>query len=83
MQLCHSSAGASGAPSPMSLPRLDTIGIEALFVLPFADLLFRAQEVHRARFDPNAIQRSTQRSIKTGDCSEDLRREFAFVSQES
>lgn len=43
MQLGYSSAGASGAPSLMSLPRLDTIGIEALFVLPFADVLFCAQ----------------------------------------
>lgn len=45
--------------------------IEALFALPFNDLLFRAQQVHRAHFDPNAIQRSTLLSIKTGGCSED------------
>jgi biotin synthase len=45
--------------------------IEALFALPFADLLFKAQETHRANFDPNAIQRSTLLSIKTGGCSED------------
>ncbi len=43
----------------------------ALFALPFADLMFRAQEVHRRHFDPNAIQRSTLLSIKTGGCSED------------
>lgn len=43
----------------------------ALFALPFADLLFRAQEVHRRHFDPNRIQRSTLLSIKTGGCSED------------
>ncbi len=43
----------------------------ALFELPFADLLFRAQEVLRAHFDPNAVQRSTLLSIKTGNCSED------------
>jgi biotin synthase len=49
----------------------DTDAIEALFALPFADLLFRAQEVHRAHFDPNKIQRSTLLSIKTGGCSED------------
>jgi biotin synthase len=42
-----------------------------LFALPFADLLFRAQEVHRRHFDPNRIQRSTLLSIKTGGCSED------------
>ncbi len=45
--------------------------IEALFALPFNDLLFRAQQVHRQHFDPNAIQRSTLLSIKTGGCSED------------
>ncbi|WIM05214.1 MAG: biotin synthase BioB [Candidatus Nitricoxidivorans perseverans] len=45
--------------------------IEALFELPFADLMFRAQQAHRAHFDANAIQRSTLLSIKTGGCSED------------
>ncbi len=45
--------------------------IEALFDLPFVDLLYRAQTVHRANFDANAIQRSTLLSIKTGGCSED------------
>ncbi len=45
--------------------------VQALFDLPFNDLLFRAQQVHRQHFDPNAIQRSTLLSIKTGGCSED------------
>ena len=45
--------------------------IEALFALPFNDLLYRAQQVHRANFDANAVQRSTLLSIKTGGCSED------------
>jgi biotin synthase len=49
----------------------DTDAVETLFALPFADLLFRAQEVHRRHFDPNRIQRSTLLSIKTGGCSED------------
>ena len=48
-----------------------TAEIEALFSLPFNDLMFRAQEVHRAHFDANAVQRSTLLSIKTGGCSED------------
>ena len=43
----------------------------ALFELPFADLMFRAQQTLRENFDPNAIQRSTLLSIKTGNCSED------------
>lgn len=45
--------------------------IEALFALPFNDLLFRAQQVHREHFDPNAVQISTLLSIKTGGCPED------------
>ena len=45
--------------------------IEALFQLPFADLMFRAQQVHREHFDPNQVQLSTLLSIKTGGCSED------------
>ncbi|NOS98320.1 MAG: biotin synthase BioB [Methylotenera sp.] len=45
--------------------------IVALFELPFSDLMFRAQTVHRANFDPNAVQVSTLLSIKTGGCSED------------
>ena len=45
--------------------------IEALFALPFNDLLYRAQTVHRAGFDPNRIQLSSLLSIKTGACAED------------
>jgi biotin synthase len=45
--------------------------INALFALPFADLMFQAQTVHRAQFDPNRVQLSTLLSIKTGGCSED------------
>ncbi|NEV60879.1 biotin synthase BioB [Thiorhodococcus minor] len=45
--------------------------IEAILDLPFSDLLFRAQAVHRAHFDPNRIQVSTLLSIKTGACPED------------
>lgn len=49
--------------------RLDEV--EALFSLPFADLIFRAQGMHRQYFDPNEIQVSSLLSIKTGACSED------------
>nr|WP_317617868.1 biotin synthase BioB [Pandoraea pnomenusa] len=45
--------------------------IEALFALPFNDLIFRAQQVHREHFDANAVQLSTLLSIKTGGCPED------------
>jgi biotin synthase len=47
--------------------------IEALFQLPFNDLLFKAQSVHRQHFDPNAVQVSTLLSIKTGACPEDCK----------
>ncbi|HXY21646.1 MAG TPA: biotin synthase BioB, partial [Burkholderiaceae bacterium] len=53
--------------------------IAALFELPFNDLLYRAQQVHREHFDPNAVQLSTLLSIKTGGCSEDC----AYCSQSS
>jgi len=46
-------------------------GVLALYELPFADLLFRAQQVHRAHHAANAVQLSTLLSIKTGGCSED------------
>ncbi|NJD05613.1 MAG: biotin synthase BioB [Methylococcaceae bacterium] len=45
--------------------------VMALFALPFSDLLFRAQQVHREHFDPNEVQVSSLLSIKTGSCSED------------
>ena len=43
----------------------------ALFDLPFPELLFRAASVHRAHFDPAAVQVSTLLSVKTGGCPED------------
>ena len=39
--------------------------------MPFNDLLFQAQTVHRQYFDPNQVQVSTLLSIKTGACPED------------
>lgn len=47
--------------------------IEALFELPFNDLMFRAQQAHRAHFDANEVQLSTLLSIKTGGCPEDCK----------
>jgi biotin synthase len=58
-------------------PAWTTESILGLFELPFADLLFRAQETHRRHFDANAVQRSALLSIKTGGCSEDC----AYCSQ--
>ncbi|KVP44774.1 biotin synthase BioB [Burkholderia ubonensis] len=53
--------------------------VVALFELPFNDLMFRAQQVHREHFDANAVQLSTLLSIKTGGCEEDC----GYCSQSS
>jgi biotin synthase len=45
--------------------------VRSLFELPFNELLYRAQTVHRRHFDPGAVQISTLLSIKTGGCPED------------
>jgi biotin synthase len=45
--------------------------INALFELPFNDLLHHAQSVHRQHFNPNQVQLSTLVNIKSGGCSED------------
>lgn len=47
--------------------------VEELFELPFNDLIFKAQTVHRQHFNPNQVQVSTLLSIKTGGCSEDCK----------
>ena len=44
---------------------------ETLYALPFADLMFRAQIVHRRNFDPNHVETASLLSIKTGGCPED------------
>jgi len=54
-----------------SKPRWPVAEVEGLFDLPFNDLVYRAQSVHRENFDPNAVQLSTLLSIKTGGCPED------------
>ena len=45
--------------------------VRALFELPFPELIFRAQSIHRCHFDPSEVQISTLLSIKTGGCPED------------
>jgi len=47
--------------------------IQALFDLPFMDLVFQAQTVHRENHDPNTVQLSSLLSIKTGACPEDCK----------
>ena len=51
--------------------RWSIAALNALFELPFADLMFRAQEVHRAHHQADKVQLSTLLSIKTGGCPED------------
>ena len=63
----HAPVPAPAAPQPA----WSVEAVLALFDLPFADLLFQAQQTLRAHFTPNAVQRSTLLSIKTGNCSED------------
>jgi biotin synthase len=71
------SSAANGMPSSLAPQQSDIRHewsrqeVEALFALPFNDLLFRAQTVHRSHFDPNQVQVSTLLSIKTGACPED------------
>jgi biotin synthase len=69
-------AGAGNAAQPAhsaDLPRHDwsLAQAEALFALPFADLILSAQRAHRAWHTPNTVQMSTLLSIKTGACPED------------
>ncbi|HUD52472.1 MAG TPA: radical SAM protein, partial [Parvibaculum sp.] len=53
--------------------------VQALYDLPFNDLVFEAQIVHRRWFNPNQVQKSTLLSIKTGGCPEDC----GYCSQSS
>src|SRR5262249_52595499 len=45
--------------------------VRAVFALPFPELMFEAQRIHRLHFDPTEVQISTLLSIKTGGCPED------------
>lgn len=65
----RATARRSDATRPAARWRVDEV--EALFSLPFMDLLHRAHGVHREHFDPNEIQLSTLLSVKTGGCAED------------
>jgi biotin synthase len=69
MSLAHSIAPRG----PLGLVRNDWTRdeIRALFALPFPELMFEAQRIHRLHFDPSEVQISTLLSIKTGGCPED------------
>jgi biotin synthase len=68
IQLVRPTAAVSASRS--DAPRWQVEQIEALFALPFTELLYQAQTVHRANFDPAEVQLSTLLSIKTGGCAE-------------
>ncbi|MGH1541968.1 MAG: biotin synthase BioB [Arenicella sp.] len=55
----------------VSIERWSIPAVEQLFELPFNDLLFQAQQIHRKHFSPNEVQLSSLLSIKTGACPED------------
>jgi len=59
--------------TPLHTARWTVAEVQALFALPFNDLLFQAQTVHRQHFDANSMQISTLLSIKTGACPEDCK----------
>jgi biotin synthase len=59
------------AAAAVAEPRWSVDAIEALFELPFNELIFRAQQVHREHFPGNDVQLSSLLSIKTGGCPED------------
>jgi biotin synthase len=63
----------AGHADSTALPRHDwqRDQAQALYDLPFADLMFQAQSVHRANFDPNHVETASLLSIKTGGCAED------------
>src|SRR2546426_4433523 len=61
-----SSRGKVVYPSAMNVK-----DVVALFELPFPELIYRAQSVHRSHHDPAALQLSTLLSVKTGGCPED------------
>ncbi|WP_109480045.1 biotin synthase BioB [Paraburkholderia sp. C35] len=62
---------AAAAATDAADARWRVADVVALYDLPFNDLLFRAQQVHREHFDANTVQLSTLLSIKTGGCEED------------
>jgi biotin synthase len=71
--LSHAGAEDARVRGLDGIPRHDwtRAEVEALFNLPFPDLIFHAQRIHRLHFDPREVQISTLLSIKTGGCPED------------
>ncbi|MBD3894051.1 biotin synthase BioB [Hydrogenophaga sp.] len=57
--------------TPPAAARWSVQAVADLFELPFAELLYRAQSVHREHFDPTEVELATLLSVKTGGCPED------------
>ena len=71
MPSVESTIDSARAAMARSSPWWSVDAVLALYDLPFPELLFRAQQVHREHHAPNAVQLSTLLSIKTGGCPED------------
>lgn len=71
--IANCSCPAAMSPDALGIVRHDWTRdeIDGLYRLPFPELMFQAQVVHRMRFDPDRIQVATLLSIKTGGCPED------------
>jgi biotin synthase len=67
----HAPRPAAHQPDVQAEPRWTIDAIEALFNLPFPDLMHQAQTVHRENFDPTHVEFATLLSVKTGGCPED------------
>jgi biotin synthase len=76
LELSHEAATAAPSIDPQKWTREAAL---ALYRMPFNDLLFKAQSVHRQHFDPNRVQLSRLLNIKTGGCPEDC----GYCSQSS
>ena len=77
--MLHSNHGSTAIAQEDPQPEWDTRVAREVYSMPFNDLLFRAQTVHRQCFDPNRIQLSKLLNIKTGGCPEDC----GYCSQSS
>ena len=67
----HVCTGKGQCQNKNSTQRWSVEAIEALFNLPFPELLFQAQQTHRQHFNPTEVEFATLLSIKTGGCPED------------
>jgi biotin synthase len=71
--------GATSTTAPAALPAWTSEAAWSLYQLPFNDLLFKAQSIHRQHFNRNRVQLSKLLNIKTGGCAEDC----GYCSQSS